>query len=242
LSGALPLPILNALVRGGFEYGQHLLVMYEPDSLWYDFSLTVAARGVKEGTRVEYHTYEHDPAKIREAFTALGLTVKKLEDEDGLRILDSYTAQTGLGPGEKSKSKIPTQPLKLSDSSIDFAQQIKAGIPDSERRWLHIDDNWGVMLQYNDEKSILNFSRTRMPIMVRARETTFVTPIMSGIASEGFYKQFAAAFDGIIDFKSEEVSGQVEHFVRIRLMRRRKYDSRWHKLQLTDDGEVALAD
>jgi KaiC/GvpD/RAD55 family RecA-like ATPase len=238
----LPLPILNELVRGGFEYGQQLLVVYEPDSLWYEVSLTVAARSVMEGIRVEYHTYEHVPARIREAFTAFGLNVKKLEEEDSLRILDSYTVQTGLGPSEKSKSKIPTQPLKLSDSSIDFAQQIKAGIPDSDRRWLHIDDNWGVMLQYNDEKSILTFSRTRMPIMVKARETTFITPIMSGIASEAFYRQFAAVFDGIIDFKSEEVSGQVEHFVRVRLMRQRKYDSRWHKLQLMDSREVALAD
>jgi KaiC/GvpD/RAD55 family RecA-like ATPase len=243
LSNALPIPILNELVNEGFEYSQLLLVVYEPDSLWYDASLTIAARGVKDGIRIEYHSYEHVPSKIREAFTALGLNVKKLEEEDRLRILDSYTVQTGLGSPEKpSKSKIATQPLKLSDSSIEFAQQIKAGIPEMDRRWLHIDDNWGVMLQYNDEKAILNFSRTRMPLWVSARETTFIIAMMTGIASEAFYKQFVAAYDGIIDFRSEEKSGQVEQLVRVRLMRRKKYDSRWHKLRLLDNGEVALAD
>ena len=39
----LALPFLNGLVKGGFEYGQLLLVVYEPDSLWYDASLTIAA-------------------------------------------------------------------------------------------------------------------------------------------------------------------------------------------------------
>jgi len=233
---------LNELVHGGFDYGQLLLVVYEPDSLWYDASLTIAARGVKDGIRVEYHTYEHIPSKIREAFAALGLDVKKLEEEDRLRILDSYTVQTGLGSPEKpSKSKLATQPLKLSDSSIEFTQQIKTGIPETEKRWLHIDDNWGVMLQYNDEKAILNFARTRMALWVSARETTFIVSIMTGIASEAFYKQYIAGYDGIIDFRSEEKSGQVEHLVRVRLMRRKEYDSHWHKLRILDNGEVVLA-
>jgi len=243
LSKRLALPLLNGLVRGGFEYGQLLLVVYEPDSLWYDTSLTIAARSVKDGIRVEYHTYEHVPSAIREAFANLGLDVKKLEEDDKLRILDSYTIQTGLGaPKKTSKSKIPVQPLKLSESSIEFAQQIKEGIPEVDKGWLHIDDNWGIMLQYNDEKAILNFSRTRMALWVSARESTFIIPITTGIASESFYKQYLAVNDGIIDFRSEEKSGQVEHFVRVRLMRRKKHDSRWHKLQILDNGEVALAD
>ena len=239
----LALPLLNALVKGGFEYGQLLLVVYEPDSLWYDTSLTIAARGVRDGIRVEYHTYEHVPSTIRDAFTDLGLNVKTLEEADRLRILDSYTIQTGLGvPKKTSKSKISVQPLKLSESSIEFAQQIKEGIPEIDRGWLHIDDNWGIMLQYNDKKAILNFSRTRMAPWVTARESTFIIPITTGVASDSFYKQFMAINDGIIDFRSEEKSGQVEHFVRIRLMRRKKHDSRWHKLQTLDNGEVALAD
>ena len=243
MAGPLALPLLNELVEGGFEYGQLLLVVYEPDSLWYDTSLTIAARSVKDGIRVEYHSYEHVPSKIKEAFTALGLDIKKLEEDDKFRILDSYTIQTGLASAEKkSRTTLAVQPLKLSDSSIEFAQQLKAGIPEVDKGWLHIDDNWGVMLQYNDEKAILNFSRTRMPLWVCARDTTFIVAVMTGIASEAFYKQYVAVFDGIIDFRSEEKSGQVEHLVRVRLMRRKKYNSRWHKLQILGNGEVALAD
>ena len=171
------------------------------------------------------------------------MDVKKFEEEDRLRILDSYTVQTGLGSLERpSKSKIPIQPLKLSDSSIEFAQLIKAGIPEADKRWLHIDDNWGVMLQYNDEKTVINFTRTRIPSWVRARETTIIHSLMSGITSESFYKQYVAFYDGIIDFKSEEREGRMQQIVRVRMMRGRNYDTRWHKLQILDNGEVTLLD
>ena len=159
----LSIPILKQIVPGGFKYGQLLLVTYEPDSVWYETSLTIAALALKDGLRIEYHSYEHIPSEVRSSLAKLGLDVKKLEEEDRLRIHDSYTGQTGLGlPETPARSKVPVQPLKLSDSSIEFAQHIKAGIPESDRRLLHIDDNTSILLQYNDEKTVVNFIRTRM--------------------------------------------------------------------------------
>jgi len=240
----LKVPILEELVPGGFTYGQLLLVVYDPDSLWYETSLTIAAQGVRSGVRVEYHAYEHLPDKIREgariSLASLGLNVKQVEEEDKLRILDSYTVQTGLGSAERpSKSKIPIQPLKLSESSIEFAQLMKAGIPEVDKRWLHIDDNTGIQLQYNDEKTVMTFTRTRIPSWVRARETTIVNSLVNGITSESFYKQYLTLYDGIIDFKNQEKE-DVEHLVRVRLMRGMSCDSRWHRLKILETGEVAL--
>jgi len=236
----LKIPILEELVPGGFAYGQLLLVVYDPDSLWYETSLTMAAQSVRSGVRVEYHAYEHLPDKIREAFVSLGLNVKELEEEDKLRILDSYTVQTGLGSAEKrSKSKLPIQPLKLSESSIEWAQLMKAGIPEVDKRWLHIDDNTCIQLQYNDEKTVMTFTRTRIPSWVRARETTIINSLVNGITSESFYKQYLTLYDGIIDFKNQEKE-ELEHVVRVRLLRGRSCDSRWHRIKILDTGEVAL--
>jgi KaiC/GvpD/RAD55 family RecA-like ATPase len=243
LATRLEIPILQELVPSGFEYGQLLLVEYEPDSIWYETSLTITAQSIRNGTRIEYHTYEHIPHEIRAALATLGLNLKQLEEEDKLRILDSYTSQTGLGsPETPTKSKIPVQPLKLSDSSIDFAQHLKAGIPEADKRMLHIDDNFSVMLQYNDEKTVINFGRTRMIPWARARETTYIIPNLKAIASDVYYKQVESIFDGIIDFKTGEKAEQIEQLVRVRLMRRKAYDSRWHRLKLTNQGEVALLD
>lgn len=243
MTSELSIPILKELVPGGFQYGQLLLVFYEPDSLWYDTSLTIAAQALKEGIRVEYHTYEHIPNEVRSTITKLGLDVKKLEEEDRLRIHDSYTSQTGLGqPETLERSNMPIQPLKLSDSSIEFSQHIKAGIPETDRRLLHIDDNMGILLQYNDEKTVLNFARTRMIPWARARETTYLLSILNGVASDAFYKQITSSFDGIIDFKSQEKEDRIEHYLRVRTVRGKSCDSRWRKLSVLDSGEVTLMD
>jgi KaiC/GvpD/RAD55 family RecA-like ATPase len=62
------------------------------------------------------------------------------------------------------------------------------------------------------------------------------------VASDAFYRQFESLADGIIEFKSEEKSGRIEHYVRVRAMRGKPYDSRWRTLQVLDNGEVKLAE
>ena len=219
------------------------MVTYEPDSVWYETSLTIAALALKDGLRIEYHTYEHIPGEVRSSLANLGVDVKKLEVEDKLRIEDSYTGQTGLGLPEKpARKKVPIIPLKLSDSSIEFAQHMKAGIAESDRRLLHIDDNGGILLQYNDEKTVVNFVRIRMVPWARARETTYLVGFLSGIASETFYKQVGSLFDGTIDFRSEEKEDQLQQYLRMRTLRGRACDSRWRKLRVLENGEVTLVD
>lgn len=67
---------------------------------------------------------------VTEALARFGLDAKKLEEQDALRILDSYTVQTGLGVAEASeKSRVPryySQSVKFSDLSITDAQRIKS--------------------------------------------------------------------------------------------------------------------
>jgi KaiC/GvpD/RAD55 family RecA-like ATPase len=217
--------------------------MYEPDSVWYETSLTIAALALKDGLRIEYHTYEHIPGEVRSAIGNIGVDVKRLEDEDKLRIEDSYTSQTGLGVSEKpAKKKVPVIPLKLSDSSIEFAQQMKTGIVESDRRLLHIDDNAGILLQYNDEKTFINFVRTRMVPWARARETAYLIGFLNEVASEAFYKQAVSFFDGVIDFRSEEKEGQIQHYLRMRTLRGHPCNSRWRQLRVLENGEVTLID
>jgi len=137
---------------------------------------------------------------------------------------------------------VPVIPLKPSDSSIAFGQQMKAGIVESDRRLLHIDDNAGVLVQYNDEKTFLDFLRTRYLPFSRARECVVIHALLKDVASSSFYKQYESLFEGIIDFKSEEQENKLQHYVRVRSLRGRGYDSRWRRLRLLDNGEVTIAD
>lgn len=245
MPSVLALPILGELVPGGFGYGINLLVEFEPQSLWYETSLTIAAHALRSGMRTDYHTFQHIPNEVTGALARLGVNVKKLEEEDLLRITDSYTAQAGLSEAykpERSGYPYSTQSLKLSDWSIAVAQKIKAGIREVDKRRLHIDDNTSILTRYNKENEVVDFWRTRAIPQARAQELAFLHAVVTGVASDAFYRQFESLADGIIEFKSEEKSGRIEHYVRVRAMRGKLYDSRWRTLQVLDNGEVKLAE
>lgn len=241
LSDGLALPILKELVPGGFGYGINLVAEFEPQSIWYEASLTIAAHALKGGIRTDYHTFQHIPNEVTDALSRLGVNVKKLQEEDLLRITDSYTAQAGLSEVEKpERSGYPyaTQSLKLSDWSIAVAQKIKAGIREADKRRLHIDDNTYILARYNKENEIIDFWRTRVIPQARAQELAFLHAVVTGVASESFYRQLESLADGIIEFRSEDKGGEIGQYVRVRSMRGKQHDSRWHRLQLLDNGEV----
>lgn len=70
----------------------------------------------------------------------------------------------------------------------------------------------------------------------------FTPALVTGVGSSALYRQLESLSDGIVDFKSAETGDQVEHLVRVRTMRGRTYDSRRRRIQLLENGEVALAD
>ncbi len=117
---------------------------------------------------------------------------------------------------------------------------MKAGVPEPEKRRLHIDDNTSVLLQYNEEKVFIDLWRTRFIPMARVRELAFLHSLITGVYSEAFCRQFESIADGIIELRSEEKSSGIEHVVRVRAMRGKNYDSRWHKLKLMDNEVILL--
>ncbi len=234
MSNALSIPIVKELVPGGIDYGTNLIVEFEPRSLWYEASLTIATQALRDGIRTEYHIFKRFPKEVRDAFVRYGLNVKSLEEEDKLRFQDTYTRQTGLGSAEKS--------MKLSDWSIGWMKTMKAGIPEADKRWLHIDDDSSVILQYNKEEEFIDFWRTRLIPSFRLAETVVLWGFLTGTASDSFYRKLESLSYGIIYFKSEEKGDQIEQYVRITAMRNKQFDSRWHRLRLLDNSEVALTE
>ncbi len=235
--------MIKNLVPERLNYGMHLAVEFEPHSIWYETSLTMAAHALKDGMKTDYHTFMRRPSEIRQALGRFGLDLKKLEEEDLLRIMDSYTAQTGLGvPEQPAKSQAPwATSLKLSDWSIGAAQTMKdQSVPESHKKRLHIDDNTSVLNQYNEEKAFIDYWRTRMIPWARSLEQVIVNALAVGLYSESFYKHFELLMDGIIDIKSQEVAGEIKHYIRVRTLRGKAFDSRWHELQLANDGEVRI--
>ena len=94
----------------------------------------------------------------------------------------------------------------------------------------------------NDEKTFVKFWRLGpLPYGIRARECPHFLGFVKGLASDAFYTQFESVCDGIIDLKAQEEGGQVEQYIRIRMLRGKTFDSRWHRIQLSSTGEVEFA-
>ena len=139
MSGNLKLPILNTLVPGGLSYGTAFLVEFEPQSLWYDTSLTICSQALKQGAKTEYHSLMHLPGDIRRRIGDQGVDVDRTEDDGLLRINDAYTPSTGL--------KIPEGKRKSHQGSLNIAtwsmleKQLIEKPTETEKRWVHIDDD-----------------------------------------------------------------------------------------------------
>ena len=245
MPASVAVPVLDQLAPHGFVYSGQYMVEFDADSQWYETSLTIAALALKRGMKTEYHVFQHFPDESREAFSGMGLDVKKLEAEGLLSVWDSYTATTefeAAKAADKGWSADREKPLDVVAGAASWIARTKAGFPEEEKRWLHLDDNTGIFLQYNDEKTFIDRWRTGVLPAIRARECPHFIAFPRGIASPAFYTMFEALCDGIIDLKSEEAAGGVERYLRIRTLRGKAFDSRWHRLQLQANGEITLAD
>ena len=244
MRASLKVPILDDLAPDGFSYGGHYIVEFDPSSPWYETSLSIAASALKKGMKTEYHVFQHFPTESIEALSGLGIDAKKLEKEGLLKIWDSYTETVEFEVGPKAKQRQKSdrgKPLDLSGDAAFFAKWLKHGrYPAKLRGWIHLDDNSGIFLQYNDEKSFLDIWRTVHLPGTRAREIVHFLAFPKGVGSDTFFTKFEALCDGIIDIKSEQEADQIAHFIRIRMLRGKACDTRWHRLQLLDHGEVAL--
>ena len=218
------------------------LVEYQPDSLWYETSLSIAAESLTDGVKTQYHCFIYDPPRVRESLQRLGADPRQKEHSGLLVIFDSYTPQIGIGAPEWP-DQVTSRSLKTSDWSIAVGQEIKRVHDDSPMdEHLHIDDSFSVLLQYNDEKSVIDLVRTRSLPMTRSSKRLWFLSLATGIASESFYRQLELLCDGILDFKSEESDGERAHYVRVRTIRGKPFDSRWRELQVSEDGQVTFVE
>ncbi len=243
------IPILSEIVPTGLAYGSAYVILSEPESIWYEMSLTIAAQALRNGVRTEYHAFQHPPQDVRRGLSRLGVDAKQLEGRHLFRILDTCTQLTGL-PFQPEplpyEHPVPQIGYKFNDpSNLDvwtavLAKIIGEGCPESEKRWLHIDDNTSIFNRYFREKDLINIFENRFIPYFRLTERVVLHSLLTRVASEIFYKQFLAQCDGILDLKSPEEDGRIEHYVRVRSMRGMACDSRWRHLRLLAKGEVSF--
>ncbi len=243
---SVAVPLLEDLAPGGFFYGGHYLVEFDPGSLWYETSLTMTALSVRQGTKTEYHVFQHFPNEAIDALSRLGIDTKKAEQDGMLDIWDSYTATTEYEAAEKRRTEFLAgeqpreKPLDVKKVAEYWNNRVKEGFKELEKNRLHFDDNCSIFLQYNDEKAMVDVWRTAIVPMMRVKQVATFHTFVRGSASTEFFTKFEALCDGVVDLEAKEEGGRIENCIRIRILRGKKFDSRWHRLELMDNGMVAV--
>ncbi len=228
------LELVEDLTRAPIPPGTNIIVEFDPASQWYNASLTIAAGWLRTGGSVSYIAQSQPPEDVRSQLRQLGLAVDDLEQKDRLWITDFYAASVG----QKSKERFALESLRVADLSLWIARE--AMVESAAPEFLVIADNSSVLDRFNDERNWVELYLTRPIPMSKARQITQLIGFMAGIHSNWAYKQLEAAVDGIIDFKVEEVARETRDFMRIRSMRKVRFDRRWHELKMSESSEVTL--
>jgi KaiC/GvpD/RAD55 family RecA-like ATPase len=243
LARGLDLEILGELAPGAFHYGMTCLVEFEPHSLWREASLTIAAGALERGVKVEYHVFQQTPKEVRDQLGELGQDVERLEKAGRFRVMDSYTPTTPVRRPVEGRAEplLSGRSPRVDDWNRAIKERIRTGFAESEKEWLHIDDNEAILLQYNDEEYITNGWRTTFLPMAQARQLLTLHALLTGVASDSFYRKKESLVDAIIDFRASEEGGKIEHYIRLRRLRGRQADSRWRRIELLGDNRAALS-
>ena len=235
--------LFEDLLKGPLPPGSSLLVEYDPTSAWYQASLSIAAEWLRGGGVVSYHVASQPPHNIRSQLAQLGLDVGQLEATDKLRVFDWYTATLG----RKSNEKYAFYSLRAADLSVLFASYLMATEADIDHQppqpspdWLRILDDVSCLARFNEEKSWVEFVKTRMVPIASLWRSTGIVGIIKGIHSDSTYRNLEASCDGVIDFKLDETAEEAKSMIRIRSMRPVGFDSKWHALMTGENLEVTF--
>jgi KaiC/GvpD/RAD55 family RecA-like ATPase len=235
--------LIEDLLKGPLQPGKSILVEYDPTSAWYQASVSVAAEWLREGGTVTYGVTSQPPENIRSQLKQLGVDVAGLEANDKLRVFDWYTATLG----RKSNEKYAFYSLKAADLSVLHSKYMMASEdavelirPTPSPDWLRILDDVSCLARFNEEKSWVEFVRTRLIPISSLWTSTGIGGVIKGVHSEWVYKSLEAAVDGVIDIKLDEVSQEAKSMMRIRSMRNVGFDAHWYPLRTSENSEVSL--
>ncbi len=221
-----------------FRFGTIVLVEFEAHAPWYEASITLAANALAARVRTDYHTFQHVPTDVVESLARQGVDVAAAQREGRFRLIDSYSAQTGIvTPVDHAPYEFASQSLRISDWKRGASRVLEAP---GERHLLHIDENDSLLVEHNRERNVIDFFQTRAFEAARKRGFLFVHALMTGIHSRAFYRRFESLADVVLDIRIREAEGHLEQLLRVRTIRGMASDSRWRLLTVTARGEVRV--
>ncbi len=228
------IPLIQDLTKDPITAGSNIMVEFDAASQWYAASITIAAGWIKTGGRALYLVSSQPPNNVRSQFNRLGLKTGELEGDDKLRITDVYTATLGRA----SQERYAWESVNVADLRLRWAKSAKE--PKYGPEWLRIADDHSVLARFNGEKAWVEAMISRHLPLGPTWKSTAIIGYIRGVHSDWLYNQLEAAYDGVIDIKLDQSGEETRNLVRIRNLRNVAFDSRWHRLKISENFEVML--
>ncbi len=253
------IPLLAPLIPGGIRPGTMFVVEFDPDSQWFAVAATIAARFYEEKRHVGYLAMARPPEDVRDNLSALGVNVSDAEEAGLLAVEDWYSASLTGGrvePANKGsrlfesiEGRLRVLSLKVADLSVEWLKASKSTphpVYDIVDHWpagsLVIVESFSSILRFNEEKAFVEWIESRVNPAERKRKSITIQGFVRGIHSDQLYKLMENASDGIIDLRVQEKSEGTRNALRVRGLKGRPHDSRWHEIVIKSSGEATLAD
>jgi KaiC/GvpD/RAD55 family RecA-like ATPase len=248
--------LLNQLIPDGIDAGTYFTVEFDPDSQWLAVASTIAAKYLLASGRVSYVSVTRPPESVKKHLVQLGVDIAEVVKEQRLNVDDWYSATLSGGriAGDYEKTTF-TEPidagervrsLKISELSVEWLRLSKEGPRsyDVAESWppgaLTIVDSHSPILRFNEENAYLEFVTTRVyPNEHKARRIR-IGGIVRGVQSDSFYRRLEDVSDGIIDLRVVERDDEAKNLLRVRSLKGRQHDTRWHEVEIKSNGEAVL--
>ena len=250
------LPMLGGLVPDGIQPGTIFAVEFDPESHWFAVAVTISAGYVKNGFQVGYDSQARPRETVIKDFENVGLNVSEFMKSGSLWIDDWYSAAVGGGRVEVSGDRsgplfepieggVRLRSLKVADLSVEWLKQTKGEVDygDEERTppgSLIVAESISPSLRFNDEKVYLEWVETRVAPEVRRSGCIDLVGIARGVHSDFFYKRMENALDGVIEVRVLERDDEAKNFLRIRGLKGKRFDARWHRIEIEPNGQAVL--
>ncbi len=226
----------DEIMDGGLPEGNVILLLGEPGSGYDTFAQQVLFRKALDGSNIAYFTIEFLPDDIQEDMTTYGWRLNGVMSKDRWIFVDSYRAKhQGVmikigGPEASSLASSSSELGALTSLKNELSERV------SEKRWTAVQTISHLLLMH-DLKDVIDAVETYISAVHTNGGLHFLL-MVQGMHDPSVEVTLKHLVDGVIEFTTKEIAGNIEGALRVSKMRKMKGASRLIPYSLSDRGIV----
>ncbi len=226
----------DEIMGGGLPEGNVILLVGEPGSGCDTFAQQVLFRKALDGQKIAYFTIEFLPDDIQEDMLTFGWRLDGVMNKDQWTFVDSYRAKRQgvmikIGGPEGSSMASATSDLgALTSLKSELSQKVE------EKRWTAVQTLSHLLLMH-DLKDVIDAVETYIGAVHNNGGLHFLL-MVQGMHDPAVEVTLKHLVDGVVEFATKEIAGNIQGALRVSKMRKMKGASRLIPYSLSDRGIV----